>query len=107
MSANFGPVERWTSVAFAAACIAGLSPDEVTIFLIHLHDCWFYDVPDRPSRAGEIGVATRAVKMLLHVLIENRTDPEKMRKLRDAMGPEAERISGVRFVPNDRSDSAR
>jgi len=45
--------------------------------------------------------------MLLHVLIENRTDPEKMRKLRDAMGPEAERISGVRFVPNDRSDSAR
>jgi len=43
--------------------------------------------------------------MLLRMLVDNRDNPERARKLRDAMGPEIERIfGGATFVPDDPAD---
>jgi hypothetical protein len=60
-------------------------------------------VPDGgPTRDGTIGDAARAVKMLLHVLIENHDNPEGARKLRDARDAAMERVFGLAtFVPDD------
>jgi hypothetical protein len=63
-------------------------------------------VPDRElPNGGEISDAAIAVKMLLRMLVDNRDNPERARKLRDAMGPEIERIfGGATFVPDDPAD---
>jgi hypothetical protein len=96
--------QRWITVAFCAAVIAGMTPNETTGFLQVAYERWFYDVPDEgPSRdGGTIADAAKAVKMLLRVLIENHDDPEMARKRREARTAAMERIFGpATFVPDD------
>jgi hypothetical protein len=86
-----GPVserDRWINVRFAACAIAGNTEDEELHFLRALHDHWFRDVPDR----GDVSDPAIAVKLLLWALIENRVNPERMRKIADAMTPHVARV---------------
>jgi hypothetical protein len=100
--------ERWVTVAYAAACIAGMNPNQMTGFLKILHARWFYDVADHegPSREGTLRAAAQAVKMLLHVLIDNHDNPDKMRKLRDARNAAMERVFGPAIFVPDGGDAA-